>query len=160
MPVLPSLPDAPIGRLMGLLEVMRRTPGPDKVSRLAASLHLGLDGLLPLLEAAHLLGWAAGRKGRYDLTDEGVRMADATEAERKVLFRARAREAPLLRLILEALEAAGDKPVPREAILAALAGQFLEVETRRQFETAVNWGRYAELFDYDSELACLMLPAP
>jgi len=159
MPILPPLPDASIGRLIGLLEAMRRTPGPDRVSRLAAGLHLGLDGLLPLLAAAHLLGWAVGEKGRYDLTEEGRRVVDAAAAERKVLFRERAREVPLLRLILEALEAAGGKPVPRETILAALSDQFPGVEAGRQFDTAVNWGRYAEMFDYDAELGCLMLPA-
>jgi NitT/TauT family transport system ATP-binding protein len=160
MPDLPPLPDARIGRLIGLIEAMRRTPGADRVSRLAASLHLGLDGLQPLLVAAQLLAWAVGEKGCYDLTDEGRRVADAAEAERKVLFRARARDVPLLRLILDAFEAAAGKPVLRETILAALSGQFPEAEAERQFDTAVNWGRYAELFDYDAELGCLMLPAP
>ena len=155
MPILPPLPDASLGRLMGLLEAMQRTPGSDRVSRLAAALHLGLDGLLPLLAAAQLLGWAAGEKGRYDLTEEGRRAVDAAQAERKSMFRERARNVPLLRLILEEIAASGGKPVPRETILAALLVQFPEPEARRQFDTAVNWGRYAEMFDYDAELGCL-----
>ena len=28
---------------------------------------------------------------------------------------------------------------------------FSSDEVERQFETALNWGRYAEIFDYDSE---------
>ena len=28
--------------------------------------------------------------------------------------------------------------------------QFSDEESRRQIETAVNWGRYAELFDFDA----------
>jgi NitT/TauT family transport system ATP-binding protein len=28
--------------------------------------------------------------------------------------------------------------------------QFSEDETLRQLETAINWGRYAELFDFDA----------
>ena len=28
--------------------------------------------------------------------------------------------------------------------------QFSEEETLRQLETAINWGRYAELFDFDA----------
>ena len=143
---------------MGLLEAMRRTPGPDRVSSLAAVLHLGLDGLLPLLAAAHLLGWAVAEKGRYELTEEGRRVADAVEAERKLLFRARACEVPLLRLILEALDASGGRPVPHESILAALCGQFPRPEARRQLDTAVNWGRYAEMFDYDDEVGSLLPP--
>jgi NitT/TauT family transport system ATP-binding protein len=160
MPALPPLPNVSIGQLMGLLEAMRRTPGPDRVAQLAGGLHLGLDDLLPLLSSARLLGWAVGARGRYDLTDEGRRVADAAEAERKLMFRERAREVPLLRLILEALGAAAGQPVRRENILSALAPHFHEPEARRQFEIAVNWGRYAEMFDYDSELGCLMLPPP
>jgi NitT/TauT family transport system ATP-binding protein len=160
MAILPPLPDAYLGRLMGLLEAMSRTPGPDRVSRLAAALHLGLDGLLPLLAAAQLLGWAAGAKGRYDLTDAGRRVVEADQAGRKVLFRERARDVPLLRLILEALAASGGRPVPRETILSALVGHFPEPEARRQFDTAVNWGRYAEMFDYDAETGSLTPQAP
>jgi NitT/TauT family transport system ATP-binding protein len=28
--------------------------------------------------------------------------------------------------------------------------QFSQEETQRQLETAINWGRYAELFDFDA----------
>ena len=36
--------------------------------------------------------------------------------------------------------------------------QFSDEETRRQLETAVNWGRYAELFDYDAARRRFVLP--
>ena len=48
----PPLPDATIGRLMGLLETLRDTPGPDDMYRLAGSLQLELDDLVPLIDAA------------------------------------------------------------------------------------------------------------
>jgi NitT/TauT family transport system ATP-binding protein len=34
---------------------------------------------------------------------------------------------------------------------------FTEAEVQRQLDTAVNWGRYAEIFDYDSEAGRLVL---
>ena len=52
-------------------------------------------------------------------------------------------------------EAAAGRPVPRETILARLSGVFSDVEAARQFDTAVDWGRYGELFDYDVEAGCL-----
>jgi hypothetical protein len=30
-------------------------------------------------------------------------------------------------------------------------------EAERQMDTAVNWGRWAELFDYDADHACFLL---
>jgi NitT/TauT family transport system ATP-binding protein len=36
--------------------------------------------------------------------------------------------------------------------------QFSEEESQRQLETAVAWGRYAELFDYDAARRRFVLP--
>jgi NitT/TauT family transport system ATP-binding protein len=36
--------------------------------------------------------------------------------------------------------------------------QFSEEESLRQMETAVAWGRYAELFDYDAGRRRFVLP--
>jgi NitT/TauT family transport system ATP-binding protein len=151
MTSMPALPDVTIGRLMGLLEVMRETPGPDDLSRLAGGLHLELDDLLPLLHAAELLGLVYVEQGDYEMTTAGREMADAEEKERKRLFRAHAREVPLVRLIVERLQASEDGQVPREEIRRSLHGHFSRKRADRQIDTAVDWGRYAELFDYDAD---------
>jgi NitT/TauT family transport system ATP-binding protein len=36
--------------------------------------------------------------------------------------------------------------------------QFSEEESRRQMETAINWGRYAELFDFDASRRRFVMP--
>jgi NitT/TauT family transport system ATP-binding protein len=36
--------------------------------------------------------------------------------------------------------------------------QFSDDESLRQIETAVNWGRYAELFDFDASRRRFILP--
>ncbi len=38
--------------------------------------------------------------------------------------------------------------------------QFSADESQRQVETAVNWGRYAELFDFDAARRRFILPEP
>jgi len=38
--------------------------------------------------------------------------------------------------------------------------QFSEEETLRQLETAINWGRYAEIFDYDAARRRFIQPQP
>ncbi len=147
----PALPDVTIGRLMGLLEVMRETPGPDDMYRLAGGLQLELDDLVPLVDAAELLGLIDVHEGDYELTDPGRRMADAEEKERKALFRERAVDVPLLRLIVERLRASEDGQVPREEVRHAMPGRFSRKRAERQIDTAIDWGRYAELFDYDAD---------
>jgi len=148
------LPHVPVGRLFGLIEAMAETPGPDDLFRLAHRLRLPLDELHPLVQAARLLGWARVAHGDYDLTSEGRRVAAATVAERKTLFRARVRELPLIASILRALAAGA--PVSRETVLAGLRPQLAPPEAERQVDTAVDWGRWAELFDYDADDACFL----
>lgn len=150
------LPHVPLGGLFGLIEAMADTAGPDDLFRLAERLRLSLDELHPMLEAAQLLGWARVARGDYDLTAEGRRVANAAVAERKALFRERVRGLPLIAAVLRAL-AAGSR-VPREAILEELRSRVPPPEAERQVDTAVNWGRWAELFDYDADDRCF-LPA-
>lgn len=147
----PALPDVTIGRLMGLLETMRLTPGPDDMYRLAGSLQLELDDLVPLIDAGELLGLVDVREGDYELTETGRLMADAEEKARKALFRERARTVPLLEMIVEHLEKSEHGQVPREEIRDALHGRFSRKRSERQIDTAIDWGRYAELFDYDAD---------
>ena len=48
------------------------------------------------------------------------------------------------------MEAKSDHTVPEEFFHDMLDEQFSEEETLRQLETAINGGRYAELFDFDA----------
>jgi NitT/TauT family transport system ATP-binding protein len=148
------LPHVPVGRLFGLIEAMAETPGPDDLYRLAHRLRLPLDELHPLVQAARLLGWARVAHGDYDLTSEGLRVAAATVAERKALFRGRVRDLPLIASILRALAAGA--AVSRETVLAGLRPQVAPPEAERQVDTAIDWGRWAELFDYDADDACFL----
>ncbi len=148
---MPALPDASIGRLMGLLETMRDTPGPDDMYRLGGSLQLELDDLVPLIDAAELLGLIEVHEGDYELTALGRRMADAEEKERKALFRERVRNVPLLHLVCTRLAETEAGQVPREEIRHAMHGHFSRKRSERQIDTAIDWGRYAELFDYDAD---------
>jgi NitT/TauT family transport system ATP-binding protein len=143
------LPHVSLARLFGLLEVMDQTEGSEDVFRLGQALMLGLDRLLPLLEGAEILGWASVVAGDYRLTSEGRRVARADGGQRKLLLRAPLRRLPLIGAILGALESAGR--VPREAVVARLRARLGEPEAERQVDTAVDWGRQAELFDYDAD---------
>ena len=51
-----------------------------------------------------------------------------------------------------------DHTVPEEFFLDMLDEQFSADETLRQLETAISWGRYAELFDFDASRRRFVLP--
>lgn len=64
----------------------------------------------------------------------------------------------LLRQIRRALETKSDHTVPEDFFLDMLDEQFSEEESLRQLETAVTWGRYAEIFDFDAARRRFVLP--
>jgi NitT/TauT family transport system ATP-binding protein len=51
---------------------------------------------------------------------------------------------------VEAIKQKQDRGVEKDFILDILDEHFSESESERQFETLVHWGRYAQLFEYES----------
>ncbi|MDH6143579.1 hypothetical protein P3T35_005614 [Kitasatospora sp. GP30] len=56
---------------------------------------------------------------------------------------------PLVRAIVQALTAAGDHVLREGLLLDLLHRGFSDEDARRQLDTAIDWGRYGELFEYD-----------
>jgi len=56
-----------------------------------------------------------------------------------------------------ALRAKSNRTLSDEFFRDLLDEHFSEDESRRQLETAIQWGRYAEIFDYDAATGKLTL---
>jgi len=154
----PMLPHARPGGLAGLLEILLDRGGHDDLHRLADELVMEVDDLLPIIEAASLLNFIRLYEGDVELTPEGRTFVEADILTRKVLFREAAlKHVPLLRQIEHALRAKSDRTLPDEFFYDILEKHFSEKEVQRQLETAINWGRYAEIFDYDAGSKLLFL---
>ena len=153
------LPHARPGGIAGLLELMLDHSGKADIYRLADDLAFEIDDLLPIVDAASLLGFLTINEGDATLTAVGAEFANAEILHQKELFRAVAvQHVLLLRQIVRALESKSDGSVPEDFFHDMLDEQFSEEETLRQLETAVNWGRYAELFDFDANRRRFTLP--
>ena len=57
----------------------------------------------------------------------------------------------LLQQMKTTLERKSDHAMPVEFFHDILDEYLSEEDTKQQIETALNWGRYAEIFEYDSE---------
>jgi NitT/TauT family transport system ATP-binding protein len=122
---------------------------------------MDVDDLLPIIEAATMLGFATLKEGDVEVTPEGVAFAEADILTRKVLFReAVLKHIKILQCIGSVLRSKSDHSIPEEFFHDILDEHFTQEEVERQFETAMNWGRYAEIFDYDAENARLVLSEP
>jgi NitT/TauT family transport system ATP-binding protein len=153
------LPHARPGGMAGLLELLIDKGGRDDVYRLADDLAFDIDDLLPIVDASQLLGFLTVEEGDAVITESGSEFANSEILRQKELFRdAALQNILLLRQIRRALEAKSDHTVPEDFFLDMLDEQFSEEESQRQLETAVNWGRYAELFDYDAARRRFVMP--
>jgi NitT/TauT family transport system ATP-binding protein len=146
------LPHVAIGDVTGLIELVQAHGGREDLYQIGRSLHLELDELLPLVEATDLLDMADTQEGDLVLTEAGRRFAEAGVLEEKQVFRTQVlAHVSLIRYIVQALQAAPRHVLPEEHVLQFLETHFGEEEAQEQLETAINWGRYAELFAFQDD---------
>ena len=152
------LPHAAIGDLTGLVGHLDEVGGRQDLPVLARDLRLEVDELLPLIEGLDILGLGAAREGDAVLTDLGRDFAAADVQEEKEIFRAQVlRGVQLVQQIMDQLRESASHSFKEDALLEQLQQYFSEPEARRQLDTAIDWGRFAELFAYDDDSGELYL---
>jgi NitT/TauT family transport system ATP-binding protein len=145
------LPHARPGGIAGLLELLNDRGGNEDLYHVADELQMEVDDLLPIVEAAVLLAFATSDKGDVEITPEGKAFAEADISTRKALFReAVLAHIALLKQMSNVLESKKDHAIPLEFFRDILDEHFSRDETQREIDTALDWGRYADIFEYDS----------
>ena len=159
-PVSAPLPHARVGALAGFLEIVAERGGRVDLHRVAGELHLDVRELLPLVDAGVLLGWLTVQEGDAILSGEGIAFVEATVLARKDLFRRALQErATFVTRIHAALSGKADRRLSESFFLGLLEQRFSAAEARRQLDTAIDWGRYAELFGFEDDTNELFLEA-
>jgi NitT/TauT family transport system ATP-binding protein len=152
------LPHTRPGGMAGLLEIVADHDGRVDLHHLADELSLEVDALLPTVDTAALLGLMRLEEGDAIITAEGQAFAKGNIQTRKAMFRKAAlANVPLLRQMEQSLKAKADRTMPAEFFHDLIDEHFSQDESQRQLETAIQWGRYAEIFDYDAATGKLTL---
>lgn len=156
-----ALPHSRPGGVAGLLELLADRNGEEDLYHISEDLLLEVDDLLPIIQAATLLGFATARQGDVAITAEGRAYADADIRTRKALFReAVLARVGLLQHIQSALACKSDHSMPLEFFRDLLDEHFTGEEVQQQIQTALDWGRYADIFAYDADTDRLHLYEP
>jgi NitT/TauT family transport system ATP-binding protein len=152
------LPEASVGGMAGLLEIVAAHGGRDDLPNLARRLTFDVEDLLPLVDAAELLDLAIVNDADIELTDEGRSFVSADIDTSKSIFARQAKaRAPLVRAILSSLEATSDGSLSEGFFFDLLRRGFTEEHARRQLDVAIDWGRYGELYEFDANTGQLKL---
>lgn len=168
-PIALPLRDVSINAMAGLLETVAGAPyrGRGDLPVIAHSLQLELNDLFPVADGLQRLGLAEVEQGDITLTAAGLAYADADTQQRKAIFRAHAlRNVPLIAHILGVLQARPNGSAPRVRFEAELEDHLSEKDALETLDVAIDWGRYAEVYEYDDTSQWLLLeqaqtaPAP
>lgn len=143
------LPAASVSALAGMLEHLLAHAGKYDIYRLDNELDIEMAELIQVIEMAEMLGFATVGEGDIQLTPLGEAFAEASILTRKELFAQRARRLPMIQWMMQMLNATPERRLPWKLFHTALLPEFPDELAERQLDVAIDWGRYAELIDYD-----------
>lgn len=157
-PLTHPIPEATVGGLAGLVEIVVAHGGQTDLPDLADELLFDVDDLLPLVDAARMLGMLEVEGAQAFLTETGWAWHGADMHESKRLFAdLSVSGAPLVGTIVRALEHSNDGALRDDFFRDLLRRGFNHDDANKQLELAIDWGRYGELFDYDADSGELVL---
>ena len=155
------LPHARVGGIAGLLELLQDRGGREDLYRLAEVLIMDAEIFSPLSKPARFSVSPHSKKATPKSlltvlalpkpTSLPAKFSSATPLWNHVM---------ILQQIDSILHAKTDHSISEEFFYDILDEHFSQDEVERQFETAMNWGRYAEIFDFDRESHRLVLAEP
>ena len=144
-----SLPQVRTGAIAGLLELLEDRKEKD-LYRLGQELMLEVDDILPIVEAAKLMEFLVIQEGDLLLTPVGIQFIAGGIDQRKQIVRTQIlSNIRLVQQVSRMLQAKRNHRISEELILDILEAHFSPQEAMRQLKTAIDWGRYAELYSYD-----------
>jgi NitT/TauT family transport system ATP-binding protein len=146
------LPHVRVGGISGLLEIVNDRGGREDLPKLAESLRLEVDDLLPSVDASVLLGFAEVTEGDVVITEAGREFATAGVHRSHEIFQEQLlKHVPFVSTVVQAIGQKKDGRIEKDFLVDILDEHFSGAEAERQFETLVEWGRYAQLFEYDAD---------
>jgi len=157
-PLTHPLPEASVGGLAGLVEIVYSHDGQTDLPDLADELSFHVDDLLPLVDAARMLGLLDVEGAQAFLTEAGRAWYTADILHSKEVFATLAVErAPLVGTIVKALQNSADGALRDDFFRDLLRRGYSAEDAEKQLDIAIDWGRYGELFDYDAITGELVL---
>lgn len=156
----PQLPGVRIGSVGGLLSFLADEPA--DLYLLGQRLQLDVDDLYPIIDAASILDLIELDDGDVRMNEKGRLFFDASIDDRKGIVKEAVLSSPgslLIRQIHRLLcQVGASQRLPQELIFdTILLKHFSPQESKRQLEIAIEWGRFAELFGYESLTGTLFL---
>jgi NitT/TauT family transport system ATP-binding protein len=145
------LPDCGLTLVFGLLELLEDRSGREDGYKIARELNFKFDDLLRVMEAGEILGFLATPAGDVVIEPFGKQFIESDVNKRKLVVKEQLKTLGLIQYLVRLLRGQEDRSLSKEVVLEHLAMLLPNEKPERQFQTIVNWGRFAELFGYNKD---------
>lgn len=144
-------PDCHLTWVFGLLEILNDRGGRDDGYKIARDLPFKFSDLLKVMKTGEILGFVSTPAGDVVLEPLGKKFLDSNINERKLLLRERLKTHSLFSYLVRLLRAQEDRSLTKEVVLEHLAMLLPNEPPEKLFNTVVGWGRFAELFGFNTD---------
>jgi len=159
-PLNTPIPEASVGGMAGLVEMTAAAGGSADLTELADNLSFEVDDLLPLVDAAQMLGLLTINGVNVTLTQAGKDWASADVLQAKQIFAHQAvNRVPLVKTIYTALKGSQDGQLREDFFRDLLRRGYTSSDAEEQLARAIDWGRYGELYEHEAHTENLILTA-
>lgn len=148
------LPRVSTNLMAGLIETLVMAPyhGRADLPEIARSLHYEVDDLFPVAEVLQTLGFVELRQGDILLLPAARVFAEMDTQQRKKLFAEHLlQHVPLAAHIRQVLNERPGHRAPRVRFEQELEDFLTDGAAEQTLDTAITWGRYAEIFSYNDK---------
>lgn len=152
-----SLPDASMGEILGLLEVLSSHEDQAELRRLASELQLEDSKLMAVLQGAQCLGLAENTGTDAILREEGKALLRLRMPARKRTVQIPMLTVPFIQAFRSFLEAHGGRAKKR-LCLAEISRLLPGENPEEQSRILLSWGRYALVIGYQDDSEEYFLP--
>jgi NitT/TauT family transport system ATP-binding protein len=151
-----SIPHVTAGRMIGLLEMIARDNGIVDIFDLSLQMREEFGLTISLTKALELLELAETPKHDVILTPLGHQLILSNTQERKAIFREQIKKLNLFKLVMK--EISQHTEVSEFSMQEQLAALLPYENADKVFDTIVDWGRFAEILDYDINRKLIFVP--
>ncbi|AKA68962.1 nitrate/sulfonate/bicarbonate ABC transporter ATP-binding protein [Clostridium scatologenes] len=146
-----QIPDAHVGVMSGLLELIDDNSGKMDIYQLGGDLMMEIDDLLPNIEGISILNFAEVKEGDIFITELGKEFVELDKDESKELFKKQLEGISTFKLIMNVLNNKKNHKMKEEFFKELFKQHFSHHEIEGMMDIIIDWGRYAELFTYDHD---------
>ena len=144
------IPDATVGELLGLVEIVYSHGGKVRISGLADELRMEMDDLGDVIDMGELLEAVKVDEGQVVLSLFGEGLSLGTIDNKKKILRNKIKDVEPFRSVMKMLSDAGGK-MKEQVLLEELAKKFAIEDASPFRKLLIGWGNYTETFEYDGD---------